>query len=78
MTSMHMIEPGWLIAALTIVSAIVNAAVSVAIRPSRSEVNEMIDIKNNNRFDLLEKEVDEIKKDVKILLQRTAAKSKIK
>lgn len=78
MKLLSMIEPGWFIAALTLISAIVSAAVSVATRPSRKDVNEMIDIKVNARFDILEKEVAEVKKDVKTLLQRTAVKSKTK
>lgn len=67
-----MIEPGWLIAAVAIVSAIVSAAIAVSVRPSRREVNEMIDVKFEHRMERLEVEVAEVKADVKTLLQRTA------
>ncbi|MBP8975104.1 MAG: hypothetical protein KBG83_00150 [Bacteroidetes bacterium] len=62
--------PTWIAVLLTLISFIVVAAVYIAARPTRSEVDKMIDIKVNQRFDALEDNIKGIQNDIKTLLKR--------
>jgi len=62
--------PTWIAVLLTLISFIVVAAIYIAARPTRDEVDKMIDIKVNQRFDALENSIDEIRNDIKTLLKK--------
>jgi hypothetical protein len=61
----------WFQIALLIVTLVVSATIFVGSRPTRDEVNDMIDERTSQRFDRLEKQLDEMQRDIKDLLKRT-------
>jgi hypothetical protein len=61
----------WFQIALLIVTLVVSATIFVGSRPTRDEVNDMIDERTSQRFDRLEKQLDEMQRDIKDILKRT-------
>ncbi len=55
---------------LTIVFAIISATLFIAGKPSREEVEKMIDQQVNQRLTRIEKQIDDVQTDVKELLAR--------
>lgn len=55
---------------MTFVGFIVASVIYITARPTRDEVDKMIDVKVNSRFDALEKSIAEIRSDVKLLLRK--------
>ncbi len=64
----------WLRVVLTIITMIVMVTIFVSSRPTRDEVDAMIDKRTSQRFDRLEKQNDTMLQDIKELLRRTPSK----
>ena len=61
----------WFQIALLLLTLIVSATLFVVSRPTRDEVDDMIDKRTSQRFDRLEKQLDDMQKDIKDILKRT-------
>ncbi len=60
----------WLHIAILVLSMIVTATMFVSSRPTRDEVDDMIDKRTSQRFDRLEKQNDVMQQDIKEILRR--------
>ena len=64
----------WFQIALLIITLVVSATIFVGSRPTRDEVDDMIDKRTSQRFDRVEKQLDDMQKDIKDILRRTPQK----
>ena len=61
----------WFQIALLVITLVVSATIFVGSRPTRDEVDDMIDKRTSQRFDRLEKQLDDMQRDIKDILKRT-------
>ena len=61
----------WFQIAVMIITLVISATIFVGSRPTRDEVDDMIDKRTSQRFDRLEKQLDDMQKDIKDILKRT-------
>ena len=61
----------WFQIAVMIITLVISATIFVGSRPTRDEVDDMIDKRTSQRFDRLEKQLDDMQRDIKDILKRT-------
>ncbi len=64
----------WIQIIALVVTMVISGAIFVSSRPSRDEVDKMIETRTVQRFDRLEKQNDIIQQDIKEILKRLPAK----
>ncbi len=64
----------WFQIAVMVITLVISATIFVGSRPTRDEVDDMIDKRTSQRFDRLEKQLDDMQRDIKDILKRTPEK----
>lgn len=59
----------WMEIGILILTMVVSATMFVSSRPTRDEVDDMIDKRTSQRFDRVEKQLDDMQKDIKEILR---------
>ena len=66
----------WVTIAIAVITFVVGVTLFIGSRPSREEINTMIDNKTNTRFDRIENQLDEIQKAQYDILKQLVANRK--